>query len=118
MMAKHAWNSPLVDTALLAYIAKKRSEIAPGVGEATDMFTVGPRLGTLSVLPENTMNAFDRIYQNLRQREEQSRNEARREANDFVAQAATEAAERANGQQEPVVKGETTPEGRPETQPN
>jgi hypothetical protein len=29
MLARHAWNTPLVDTTLLSYIAKKRSEVAP-----------------------------------------------------------------------------------------
>jgi hypothetical protein len=105
MLARHAWNSPLADSALLAYIAKKRSEIAPGVGKATDMFSAGRQLGTLSTLSEEAMTAFERIYQNLREKEEVSLNEARKEANDFVNKATQMAAERA-GQQEPGREGE------------
>lgn len=106
MMAKHSWNSPLVDTALLAYIAKKRSEIAPGVGEATDMFTAGPLLGSLVILQQDMIDGFDRIYCSIICKEEQIRDDARREANEFTARMATEAAERAKGQQESTVEGE------------
>ena len=105
MLAKHAWNSPLVDTALLAYIAKKRSEIAPGVGEATDMFTIGPAAGSLAALPETTIDGFEQIYRNLRDKEEKARDDARREANDFVTKAAAAAAEQAKGHQEPAIEG-------------
>jgi len=58
MLGRHSWNSPVVDTALLTYIAKKRSEIAPGVGEGTDMFTIGPSLGSLSTLTPEMIDGF------------------------------------------------------------
>jgi hypothetical protein len=54
MLNKHSWNSPSVDSALLGYIAKKRSEVAPGVGEGTDVFTIGPVVGSLVILPQGT----------------------------------------------------------------
>ena len=114
MLAKHSPSVPIVDTALLAYIAKRRSEVAPGVGEATDMFTAGPGLGTLSVLPEATVAAFEKIYLNIREKEEQIRDAARQEANDFVAKASAEAAERAEGQQQSAVEGDLAPAERPE----
>jgi hypothetical protein len=106
MLARHSWNSPFVDTALLAYIAKKRSEVAPGVGEATDMFSAGPALGTLRSLSEEAMARFERIYKELREKEDRCRDEARQEANDFVNEAAARAAERAQ-RQEPGSEGET-----------
>jgi hypothetical protein len=114
MLAKHAWNSPIVDTSLLAYMAKKRAEIAPGVGEATDMFTVGPLLGSLAVSKPEEVAALERIFQKLRANEERSRDDARQEANDIVARAAAEAAARASDQQESTVKGADSPEGRPQ----
>jgi hypothetical protein len=89
MLARHAYNSPLVDTALLTYIAKKRSEIAPGGGEATDMFTAGPQLGSLVLLQPELIAGFD---QNLKSKEEQSHDDARKEANDLAARIASEAA--------------------------
>jgi hypothetical protein len=105
MLARHSWNSPFVDTALLAYIAKKRSEVAPGVGQATDMFSGGPALGTLRSLSDEAMAHFEKIYQKLREKEDRCRDEARQEANDFVNDAAARAAERAQ-QQQPSSEGE------------
>jgi hypothetical protein len=115
MFAKHAWNSPIVDTGLLAYVAKKRAEIAPGVGEATDMFTVGPLLGSLAISKPESIDAFERIYQTLRANEESNRDEASRQANDIVAKAAAEAASRPNEQQESTVEGADSPEGKPKS---
>jgi hypothetical protein len=48
MFARHAWNSPFSDTLLLTYYAKRKAEVAPGVGNGTDMMMVGPTLGSLT----------------------------------------------------------------------
>jgi hypothetical protein len=45
MFAKHNYNRPFSETLFATYVAKKRAEVAPGVGQATDMFMVGPLLG-------------------------------------------------------------------------
>ena len=45
MFAGHSGFRKLPETLLLAYSAKKRAEVAPGVGEATDMHLIGPYLG-------------------------------------------------------------------------
>jgi hypothetical protein len=45
MLAKHGLTKPLADTLRLTYFAKKRSEVAPGVGEQTDMCLIGSQLG-------------------------------------------------------------------------
>lgn len=41
MFAGHNRMRPLPETLLLTYAAKKRAEVAPGVGSGTDMFTTG-----------------------------------------------------------------------------
>ncbi|MBM3290380.1 MAG: hypothetical protein FJY92_09535, partial [Candidatus Hydrogenedentes bacterium] len=46
MLWGHTRNRPFQETLYLVYLAKKRAEIAPGVGEATDMFMIGPLLGS------------------------------------------------------------------------
>jgi hypothetical protein len=69
-------------------------------------------VGTLSVLPEATVAAFEKIYLHIREKEEQIRDAATKEANDFVAQAAAETAERAKDQQQSTVDGETAPTAR------
>jgi hypothetical protein len=84
MIAKHSWNSPLADTALLAYTAKKRSEIAPGVGVGTDMFTAGPAVGTFSVLEPDMVKDFDRIYRKMKGREDRNQRDAQKEVNAYV----------------------------------
>jgi hypothetical protein len=45
MFARHAWNAPFPETLMLTYYAKKKAEVAPGVGVGTDMVMVGPVLG-------------------------------------------------------------------------
>src|SRR5262249_16657737 len=48
MFARHAWNSSFAETLLLTYYAKRKSEVAPGVGAGTEMVMVGPNLGSLT----------------------------------------------------------------------
>ena len=47
MRAAHTWASDSADTMVLVHSAKKRAEAAPGVGSLTDMFVIGPALGSL-----------------------------------------------------------------------
>jgi len=49
MFARHAWNASLAETLFLSYYAKRKSEVAPGVGQGTDMVSLGPGLGYTSV---------------------------------------------------------------------
>ena len=42
MFQGHTPASPMAETMLLAYVAKKRAEVAPGVGIETDIFFFGP----------------------------------------------------------------------------
>ncbi len=57
MQAGHSRYSPMQETLFLTYLAKKRSEIAPGVGKNTDMFTIGPELGSHANL--DNISGFD-----------------------------------------------------------
>jgi hypothetical protein len=112
MLNKHSWNSPLVDSALLGYIAKKRSEVAPGVGEGTDVFTIGPVVGSLVILPQELIAEYDKIYKALKEKKDEAREEARKQANEFVTEASRKAAEQAGSQQHPV-EGDTAAENEP-----
>ena len=62
MFARHAWNSPFADTLLLTYYAKRKAEVAPGVGIGTDMVTVGPSLGSFTTIREDVIKKLDREY--------------------------------------------------------
>lgn len=51
MQVGHVRGRPYPETLLHTYMAKKHAEVAPGVGEATDMFIIGPGLGSYRSLP-------------------------------------------------------------------
>jgi hypothetical protein len=114
MLATHWWNSPLADTALLTYVAKKRSEVAPGVGAGTDMFTVGPHLGTFSILPVELVRQLEHIYRKMKAREDRSQKSANDEVNEYVnqLQAQRAAQQEIDTRQEPL--GEGPPAGKRE----
>lgn len=68
MLAGHSPYSSSSETLLLTYLAKKRSEVAPGVGEGTDTFVLGPNLGTFAMfrnLPDLNMKEIERIYESV-----------------------------------------------------
>jgi hypothetical protein len=84
MLAKHSWSASEADTALLTYVAKKRSEVAPGVGQGTDMFLAGPQLGTFSPMGQDVVQHLDRIYQRMKRREDRNQRDAQKEVNHYV----------------------------------
>ena len=89
MLAGHAWNAPLPDTLLLTYLAKKRAEVAPGVGKnATDMFIIGPELGSFHVLGEHVLSKLEEIYNEHKNEEQKIVVRARTEVNRYVDEIA------------------------------
>ena len=42
----HKFDSLAHEALLATYVAKKRAEVAPGVGPTTDMYVIGPQLGS------------------------------------------------------------------------
>jgi len=109
MLGKHSWQLPLADTALLTYAAKKRSEIAPGVGKATDMFTAGPGLGSLEVVGQDVVDRLDTAYRRMKRREERCQQDAQKEVNAYVQER--EARYRATLEQQTVPRREHDGEG-------
>lgn len=87
MLGGHHKFSTYQETVLLTYMAKKRSEIAPGVGEGTDMFNIGPNLGSLLWLdriPSLEMEKFERIYRDMDKRQKKAFEDAKRKTADFL----------------------------------
>jgi hypothetical protein len=62
MLAKHSLNKPLADTLRLTYFAKKRSEVAPGVGGQTDMCLIGPGLGASRLFEQSDIDRLEALY--------------------------------------------------------
>jgi hypothetical protein len=62
MFSRHTSDRPFPETLLLIYSAKKRAEAAPGVGEGTDMFRIGPQLGSYTVISQDVLDTVETIY--------------------------------------------------------
>jgi 20S proteasome alpha/beta subunit len=84
MFARHAWNSPLPETLFLTYYAKKKAEVAPGVGKGTDMVMVGPTLTTLTALGGHVLEKLENEYQKVIIAENNAFSEARGEMAKYV----------------------------------
>jgi hypothetical protein len=69
MFARHAWNSSFTDTLLLTYYAKRKAEVAPGVGIGVDMVIVGPALASLTTVSDNVISKLDQEYRKIIQSE-------------------------------------------------
>ncbi|WP_315834442.1 hypothetical protein [Bradyrhizobium prioriisuperbiae] len=90
MNSRHAWNSPLPETLLLSYFAKKNAEVAPGVGRATDMWLIGPGLGQSVKLGDHVIGKLDVEYRNAKARERKAQEKANREIKKYVENLAQE----------------------------
>jgi hypothetical protein len=66
MYSGHAPLNSFEQTVLFAYAAKKRSEVAPGVGKETDICVVGPGLGTFHKVEDEHVAGIERIFQKSR----------------------------------------------------
>jgi polyribonucleotide nucleotidyltransferase len=78
------------ETLLLVYSAKKRAEVAPGVGEATDMFGMSPNLGSYFEIGEHVIANLEKIYQIEQKRERRAAIKAKESVEKYV-QALTRA---------------------------
>jgi hypothetical protein len=61
MFANHTPYKSFAETLLLTYSAKKRAEVAPGVGSDTDMFSIGPLLG--NHIPNMAPHVLEKLNQ-------------------------------------------------------
>lgn len=86
MSAEFSKRRSLAETLLLIYSAKKRAEVAPGVGSGTDLFTAGPGLGTVTPIAETVLLRVDAEYQKLRSGETAALEKAKTEMEEYVGQ--------------------------------
>jgi hypothetical protein len=92
MFAGHTRQRPLPETLLLTYSAKKRAEVAPGVGEGTDMFLVGPALGSFAVVFPHVLTKLNEIYLADQKRIRKSAQLAEKKAIEYVEEITKSAA--------------------------
>lgn len=95
MFARHAWNAEIADTLILTYHAKKKAEVAPGVGGGTDMVMVGPGLGSLILLNQKTMEKLDKEHRGLVRSETTAFTRAKGQMRSYVEELARQASEAA-----------------------
>jgi hypothetical protein len=98
MLAEQGHSRSLAQTLLMVYTAKKRAEVAPGVGGGTDMFTAGAGLGSLQLVPDAMRDRIDAEYKRLRDTERRAIETAKVEMEVYVerliqAQTATQVAD-------------------------
>ena len=84
MVAKHTKHSPSPDTLYLTYSAKRRAEVAPFVGQGTDMFSVGPDLASFRPIEPEILNELKKIYETARQDEARAFARAKKKINEHL----------------------------------
>lgn len=116
MFAGHDRNKPLPETLLLTYAAKKRAEVAPGVGSGTDMFTMGPAPGTFAPIIPKIVGDIDKIYLRTRSRSARVVKSSNEEVTKYVDQLGSEAVEQQTAttpQPEPAAERKEASDGAP-----
>lgn len=94
MFAGHSRYRPMAETLFRTVVAKKRAEVAPGVGRATDMFTIGPDAGTFSYIGNDVRKDVEAIYEESRKKEQRITLQAEKKVNAYVEQLITDAVAR------------------------
>ena len=66
MAQGHTRNSPIERGIYLTYTAKRRAEVAPGVGKGVDMFLIGPQPGSYGPVFPHIVEEFEKTYERAR----------------------------------------------------
>ena len=110
MLAEWAPTQPLSVALLLTYAAKKRGEVAPGVGINTDMCIVGPKLGTYFQVRADVVDRLKSHYGDVWQiKETQGFQEAIAKTNAWVEEMAAQGSAQKKGA---TAEGATLPPER------
>ena len=89
MFAGHTKDQPLPETLLLVYSAKRRAEVAPGVGrEGTDMFFVST-VGKYDRVGNHVLEELDKIYKGAQKKEGIVGKQSRERINNYVQAIST-----------------------------
>ena len=86
MLAGLTTNTPIPEALFLTYIAKKRSEVSPGVGNETDMFIIGANPGTYNPLNIDHISKLETEYINLSRGEELVLDKAKVEITNYIVE--------------------------------
>lgn len=101
ILARHSRIAAQDQTLFLAYSSKKLSEAAPGVGKETDMFSLGPELGSYFVVQPAIMKELDKIHKARMRREQATFKRSMKEVGQYVQRLQKEVSELSKEQQNP-----------------
>jgi hypothetical protein len=103
LRASQSFKTDIPKTMWNVYLAKKRSEVAPGVGDATDVYMIGPALGAHTDFSHNNTikEQLETVWTETRRREEETRHYAAEEMTSYVKKLA-EDAEKPQAQTAPI----------------
>lgn len=87
MFAGHVKTRDFTEALMSVYTAKRRAEVAPGVGEATDMIVVGPGLGETIIVGGPLETLLKETYAEVRVQAENVRRNANERINHFFQEA-------------------------------
>ncbi|HEY1661592.1 MAG TPA: hypothetical protein VGI03_04175 [Verrucomicrobiae bacterium] len=115
MFAEHNPFKSFAETLLLTYSAKKHAEVAPGVGEDTDMFLIGPVLGScVPNVGEHVLEKLEKTYQTNQKRKLQIDLRSQAELGKYIGETIKKSA--APNQQEPTSPSSTNEPPPPDEQ--
>jgi hypothetical protein len=100
MFAGHTRLNSVATTMMLVYSAKKRAEVAPGVGEITDMFSLGPGLGFSTPVAPIHMLKLETEFKAIRKAEERAASKALAKMEVYVGDLLKKIAQQAQEQQQ------------------
>lgn len=102
MFAKHSRSIDSSRALALTYAAKKRAEVAPGVGTETDMFIVGHGVGSYKTIERSVVDNLELIYQRAVKSHERTDAKLVKETNAFLEQIAAANAAASSTQSAPT----------------
>lgn len=86
MLAEYSPTVSLGEAMLLVHTAKRRAEVGPDVGTATDMLIVGPTPGSLVELGDHVLKLLDNEYEALRIQEQAALHNAKASMADYITE--------------------------------
>lgn len=78
------WNTDPGQTLFMTFLAKKRGELAPGVGKSTDMITIGPQLYSLDLVLVEARLLLEKLYATVQKDEERYARKASNQMRKFT----------------------------------
>jgi hypothetical protein len=109
MLARHGRLDKQEETILLTYSSKKYSEVAPGVGKATDMFGMGPELGSFFHIEQEMLSELEKMHKRRVRREQVALKKSVKEVHEYTKKLQEAVAKLPENQQATPSPGGTTP---------